>query len=153
MATPTTLEKVDLRIPGGDWQGPIPVPDIDSDGFWAGLREGEVRIMRCQDCGYWIHPPLAGCPECLSMNVKPEATNGRGTIYSFTIVNREFAKGVNPPYAAAFVDLDEQPHLRVLTNIVNCNASDLEIGMRVQAVFHKITDEATLLFFEPEKGA
>ena len=31
--------------------------------------EGELRFLRCQDCGYWIHPPPPVCPKCLSRNL------------------------------------------------------------------------------------
>lgn len=152
MTTETTGD-IELKIPDGDWPGPIPVPDIDSQFFWKGLREHKLLILRCGDCGYWIYSPLASCPQCLSFNVAPEPVSGRGTIYSFTVVHREFAQGIKPPYVAAFVDLDEQPALRLLSNIVNCRVSDVEIGMPVRVVFHDITDDVGLAFFEPVKEA
>ena len=75
-----------------------------------------------------------------------------GTVYSYTVVHREFASGVEPPYVAALVEPDEQAGLRLLTNLVNCSETDLAIGMPVRAVFHDIAETSTLLFFEPARG-
>lgn len=152
----TTLESLaDIRIgmPTGPWEGPVPVPDIDSAPFWDGLRQHRLVILRCDDCGWWVHTPIAGCPRCLSPQVSPQEVGGRGTVYSYTVVNREFAPGIKPPYVAAYVDLVEQDALRLLTNIVNVRVGDLRIGMPVQVAFHDIGD-ATLAFFEPaEEGS
>ena len=131
-----------------EWTGPVPVSDIDAAQFWDGLRSHQLVIRRCADCRFWIHPPLAGCPNCRSMNVGAEPVSGRGTLYAFTVVNREFAPGVKPPYVAAYVDLVEQDSLRLLTNIVNARIGDLTNDMAVQVVYHDIGDE-TLAYFEP----
>jgi uncharacterized OB-fold protein len=142
--------EVDFPEFTGDWEGPIPVPSIDAEPFWTGLREGELRILHCQNCGHWIHPPLARCPVCHSDQLKAEAVSGRGFLYSFTIAHREFAPGIKPPYVVAVVELEEQPGLRLLTNLVNCNAADVEIGLQVRALFRDVSDDAALVFFEPE---
>jgi hypothetical protein len=134
------------------WQGPVPIPDLDSAAFWEGLSQHHLLIMRCNDCDYWVHPPLAGCPRCLSSSLSAQEVSGRGVLYSFTVVNREFAPGIKPPYVAAYVDLDEQEYLRLLTNIVNVRIGDIKIGMAVQVRFVDI-GEATLAMFEPAEEA
>jgi uncharacterized OB-fold protein len=25
--------------------------------YWTSGAEGLMRVLRCQDCGYWLHPP------------------------------------------------------------------------------------------------
>ena len=30
--------------------------------FWQGGRDGELVFLRCQDCGYYLHPPIPICP-------------------------------------------------------------------------------------------
>jgi uncharacterized OB-fold protein len=133
-----------------EWRGPIPVPSIDDEAFWRGLREGELRILHCQDCGHWTHPPLARCPACHSANLRAEAVSGKGFLYTYTIAHREFAPGVEPPYVVAVVELDEQPGLRILSNVVNADHADMAIGMRLQALFRDVSDDAALVYFEPE---
>src|SRR4029078_9358334 len=91
----------------------------------------------------WVHPPLAGCPRCLSPRLSPQEVSGRGRLYSFTVVNREFAPGVKPPYIAAFVDLEEQESLRLLTNLVNVRVADVRMDMAVRVLVHDIRDMTT----------
>ena len=142
-----------LAPPTGPWLGPVPEADIDSAPFWAGLRRHELVILRCPDCATFVHPPQASCPRCLSLSLAPEPVSGRGTVYSFTVANREFAPGIRPPYVVALVDLEEQESLRVVTNLVNVAIGDVRIGMPVRAVFCDLDlgdDAATLAYFEPD---
>jgi uncharacterized OB-fold protein len=140
----------ELGLPALPWTGPVPVPELDTEPYWAGLREHRLLILRCDECGCWIHPPVAGCPRCLSASVSAHEASGRGSVYSYTLVGREFAPGVPPPYAAAYVDLVEQPALRVVTALVNVRASAVRIGMGVRVVFHDV-GPATLAYFEPDE--
>jgi uncharacterized OB-fold protein len=142
-----------MAPPAGPWRGPVPVADIDSAPFWAGLRHHQLLILRCDECRTFVHPPQASCPRCLSLNLTPGAVSGRGTVYSFTVVNREFAPGVRPPYVAALVDLVEQDGLRLVTNLVNLAIGDVQIGMPVRVVFFDVEGEdVTLAYFEPDGG-
>ena len=139
-----------LAPPSGPWTGPVPVADIDSAPFWAGLRRHELAILRCDECRTFVHPPQASCPKCLSLDLTAEAVSGRGSVYSFTVVNREFAPGIKPPYVAALVDLVEQDGLRLVTNLVHLTIADVRIGMPVRVVFHDLDgQDVTLALFEP----
>jgi uncharacterized OB-fold protein len=77
--------------------------------------------------------------------------SGRGIVYTYSIVYREFTPGLPPPYAVAIVELTEQPELRVLANIVNCRTDEIRIGQQVRALYRDISDAATLLYFEPAR--
>ena len=115
----------------------LPVPQItDENGaFWSGGRDGELLIIRCTSCGYWIHPPTPRCPQCLSDSVEPQAVSGRGTVYSYTINRQAWVPGLEVPFVIAMVELDEQPGLRLMTNIVDCPTDEVEIGMPVEVTF------------------
>ena len=64
---------------------PIPQVNDDNRAFWTGGRDGELRIVRCNDCGYYIHPPSPRCPRCLGDDVEPHAVSGRGAVYTYTV--------------------------------------------------------------------
>jgi uncharacterized protein len=115
----------------------LPVPQItDENGaFWTGGRDGELLIIRCTSCGYWIHPPTPRCPQCLSDAVEPQAVSGRGAVYSYTINRQAWVPGLEVPFVIAMVELDEQPGLRLMTNIVDCPTEEVEIGMPVEVAF------------------
>jgi len=139
-----------LAAPSGPWRGPVPVADIDSAPFWDGLRRHELAILRCSECRTWVHPPQASCPRCLALDPVPEPVDGRGTVYSFTVANREFAPGIPPPYVVALVDLDAADGVRLVTNLVNVAVGDVGIGMPVRPLFVDLEGvAATLLYFEP----
>ena len=126
----------------------FPVPQINDDNraFWTGGREGELRIVRCNDCGYYIHPPSPRCPGCLSDDVAPAAVSGRGVVYTYTINRREWSPGLEVPYVIAIVQLDEQTDLRLMTNIVGCAPDDIAIGMPVQVEFRAQGDAFVPVF-------
>ena len=140
-----------LAPPDGLWTGPVGVPDIDSAPFFDGLARHGLVILRCPECCTFVHPPQASCPRCLSLELRPEAVSGRGTVYSFTVANREFAPGIKPPYVVAVVDLEEQDSLRFVTNLVNLTVGEARIGLPVRVVFCDLEGaDATLALFEPD---
>jgi uncharacterized OB-fold protein len=116
---------------------PLPIPQItdDNGAFWMGGRDGELLIVRCAACGFWVHPPSPRCPECLSDAVEPQAVSGRGTVYSYTINRQAWVPGLEVPFVLAIVELDEQPGLRLMTNLVDCLPEEAEIGMPVEVAF------------------
>ena len=114
---------------------PIPRLAEDNVAFWTGGREGHLNIMRCEDCGWRWHPPSPRCPSCFGEQVGAEAVSGQGHIYSFTINRRAWEPDLEVPYVIAIVELDEQPGLRLLTNIIDCAPDEVAIGRAVQASF------------------
>jgi uncharacterized OB-fold protein len=119
---------------------PTPQVNDDNRAFWTSGRDGELQIVRCKDCGYWIHPPSPRCPRCLRSDVAPQVVSGRATVYTFTINRREWSPGLEVPYVIAIVKLDEQSDLRLMTNIVGCGVDEVAIDMPVQVEFREQGD-------------
>lgn len=115
----------------------LPQVDDENRDFWTGGAEGELRIQHCQDCGTWNHPPRPFCPKCLSENVKNDPASGLATIETYTLNYRAWGPGMEVPYVIAVVVLDEQPGLRMTTNIVGMPPEDVRIGMRVRVTFEQ----------------
>ena len=133
---------------------PILPPSEITQFFWDAAREHRLVIQRCDDCGRYIHWPQVRCPNCASERLSPSQVSGRGKVYSFCIVHHVFFPTFADivPYSLAIVELDEQPGLRMLTNIVDCPNDALRIGMAVEVTFE---DGAgyTLPQFRPASGA
>jgi uncharacterized OB-fold protein len=125
---------------------PLPALDDANRAYWTGGATGQLLIVRCADCGYWIHPPSPACPQCLSRNVAPQPTGGRGTVLTFTVNHQLWHPAFPPPYVIALVELDEQQALRVVTNIVDCAPEDLHLGMPVKVRFEQVDDVHIPLF-------
>jgi uncharacterized OB-fold protein len=124
-----------------------PVLDDGNRFFWTSGEDGRLRFLRCQACGYWLHPPGPRCPECCSREVAPEAVSGRGEVWSYT-VNHQPWDGGTEPYAIVLVALPEQDGLRLTSNLVNCPPDDVRIGMPVQVTFER-HDAVWFPLFEP----
>jgi uncharacterized OB-fold protein len=106
-----------------------------NEHFWRGGRDGELRILRCQDDGNWIHPPAPVCPRCLGADVAPEVTSGRGVIHTYTVNHYPWIPGFDPPYVVAIVELAEQEGLRLTTNIVGVAPDEVRSGLPVRVTF------------------
>jgi uncharacterized protein len=117
---------------------PAPAVTDRTAAFWSGGAVGELRIVRCQACGWWLHPPMPLCPQCHGRALVPEVVSGRGTVWSFTVNRYQWNPALEPPYVLAEVELEEQPGLRLLTAIVDCD--DVVIGMPVQVRFEPAGD-------------
>lgn len=124
-----------------------PALDDGNRFFWTSGEDGRLRFLRCQACGYWLHPPGPRCPECGSREVAPEAVSGRGEVWSYT-VNHQPWDGGTEPYAIVLVALPEQRGLRLTSNLVNCPPDDVHIGMPVRVTFER-HDAVWFPLFEP----
>lgn len=123
-----------------------------NEHFWRGGRDGELRFLRCGDCATYVHPPSPRCPGCLSKRLAPEAVSGLGTVHTFTLNHQPWVPAPDHPYAIAIVTLDEQDDLRLMTNVVNCPAESVHVGMRVRVVFDERDDDVWVPLFEPVEG-
>lgn len=112
----------------------LPTTDGPAGFFWASGIDGRLRFLRCSGCSYFIHPPTSYCPRCGGRDIAPEVVSGRGTVHSFT-VNHQPWDGTTDPYIIGVVEMDEQPALRLMTNVVDVAADDVHIGMPVEVVF------------------
>jgi hypothetical protein len=132
----------------------LPAVTPQNEHFWRGGAEGELRFLRCDDCGTWIHPPQPRCPNCLSKAVAPQAASGRGTVLTYTVNHQAWYPDLDPPYVVAIVELPEQDGLRLTTNIVNVEPDDVTFDMAVRVVFEEYPDKrgnVWLPFFEPDR--
>jgi uncharacterized protein len=115
--------------------------------FWTGGREGRLLIDRCRACDRWVHPPRPECPAC-GGTTTPEPVSGAGTVYTFTVDHYPFNPTVPVPYVIALVELVEQEGLRLPTNVVDCDPTEVRIGMPVHVTFEE-QDGAWVPLFGP----
>ena len=123
--------------------------------FWQGGEQGELVFLRCRACGYYIHPPQPVCPIDFGKDLAPEAVSGRGTVATFTVNHQPWIPGMAVPYVIALVAIEEQPELRLQTNIVGCEPEGVRIGMPVEVVFEHREDrhgDVWIPLFQPHGG-
>lgn len=128
---------IDTIIPGRV----LPVIDIDNAAFFEAAARGALIIQRCRDTGLHQYYPRPASIHTMG-EVEWVTVEGKGTVYSFTIIRKNpadpvFAKQV--PYAIALIELPEG--VRIMGNITGCEIEDIHIGLAVQVYFRPV-DEA-----------
>jgi acetyl-CoA acetyltransferase/uncharacterized OB-fold protein len=114
--------------------------------FWTSGEDGTLRIDGCADCGALVHPPAPVCQVCRSTNRTSVPVSGRATVIGFTVNHHPWLPGFDPPYVIANVVLDEDPHVRLTTNIVGCEPDEVRVGQRVEVRFEQHEDVWLPLF-------
>lgn len=73
----------------------------------------KVEGWRCTQCAYPIAQPVQRCPEC-GGEMGSDVFGPSGTIAASTVL-RVRVPGYDPPYAVAYLDLDDGPRVLVHT--------------------------------------
>lgn len=124
---------------------PVGTPSLSSEPYWEGCRAQELRYQRCEQCGAIPSLPMPTCPRCHTRHLEWLVSEGRGTLYSWTVVWRPQHPSFEVPYAPAVVRLDEGYHM--MSAVVGCRPEDLAEGLRLEVEFHEVDDTITLPFF------
>jgi acetyl-CoA acetyltransferase/uncharacterized OB-fold protein len=130
---------------------PLPQLTPANEWFWTSGKDGQLRIQGCGDCGALVHPPVPVCQKCRSRERVPVVVSGRGTVVAFTVNQHQWSPAFEPPYAIANVALEEDPSVRLTTNVVGCDPFDVHVGQRVVVRFEQ-EDDVWLPLFEPAGG-
>lgn len=131
---------------------PWPLMTPTTDVVWDGLKDGELRIMRCRTCSatYW---PFTGCRnhdnEPYLRNMEWVAASGLGRVFTFSIHLQTFHPAFPAPYVFAIVELDEGPLIPATLTGFEPAPGGVHVGDRVRAVFERLDDDAALLRFAP----
>jgi acetyl-CoA acetyltransferase/uncharacterized OB-fold protein len=124
----------------------LPQLTMENEFFWTSGADGQLRLQECGDCASLIHPPQPICRYCHSHNMGVRAVSGRAILSGFTVNHRFSLPGLPANYVVAQVAIEEDPRVRLTTNIVDCDPADLELGRVVEVVFEQAADVWLPLF-------
>jgi uncharacterized OB-fold protein len=121
--------------------------------FFLGLAEGKLLGQRCPKCEKVYIPPRGACPVDGVPTTDEVELPDRGTVTTFCIVNVPFlGQKIEPPYVSAYVLLDGAD-IAFLHLILDIDAADVRMGMRVEAVWKPREEWGTSLdnikYFRP----
>lgn len=126
------------------------LPDLPGlvAAFWKGVKDGELLLQKCSNCGHHRHPPTGVCRACQSFDFDWVPSAGEGTLYSFTVIHHAVHPIVERwvPYTLCLVELDEGP--RILSTVDTDRGEALAIGSRMQLRFRDIATDFRLPVFE-----
>lgn len=127
---------------------PVPLPPqlvSESMPYWEATRDGRLVVQRCADTHRLIWPPRPMSP--WGKRLVPEwfEVSGRGRIWSFCVPHPPLLPPFSDvaPYNVIVVELDEDPTVRMVGNLVSHEGAPLdsvdhatiEIGQPVRAIF------------------
>jgi uncharacterized OB-fold protein len=122
------------------------VPTSLSAPFWEAAKERRLVIRRCLKCGHYHHPPNGQCPHCLSLDLSWQQVSGRGRVYEFTVMYEARVSGFEQaiPYACIVVELDEEPGVFLVANLIDSPISAIRVGLPVRVDFEELPDGTVL---------
>ena len=118
----------------------FPLPDLTwppTAEFWAGAARRELRIPRCDGCARLRWYPEPSCRYCQAGGHTWETMSGRGTLFSWVVVTHPFLAQFRDkvPFVPALVALDEDPAVRLASEIVGIDPEEITFGMAVEVTF------------------
>jgi uncharacterized protein len=130
---------------------PLPTLDPDSAPYWEGIHHAELRLQRCHHCGTYRWPARVMCNRCFSFEADWSTVSGKGTLASWVQTCRAFLPVFEDdvPYINVTVRLAEQDDILII-GIMSDGTIVPYMNMPVRAVFKRVSDAASLLFWAPE---
>lgn len=138
-----------------DYDKPLPEPNQFTKFYWEAAKRHQLAIQKCSACGRFNHWPRPVCRFCQSDKLAPQVVSGKGKIYTYTVTHYPYHQAFlkQGPYAVILVELDEDPRVRVMSNLVDYKPEQLKVGAPVEVVFDDVTPEFTLPKFRPSASA
>ena len=128
-------------------------PDLDNpltSPFWIAASEDRLSLPHCESCERFVWYPQPHCANC-GAGLSWKDVSGAATLAGFSIVERPlfpaFAKWA--PYIVALVSIDEQPDVRLVSQLVDCNRQQLSCDMRLQVTFRELEVDGGVFYKAP----
>ena len=122
-----------------------PMSDL-AEPFFAGARDGQLRLQQCRSCKQYQFYPRTICSHCSSGEIDWATASGEGVIASFTVVRRAVSKAYEAPYVVALIDLAEGP--RMMSALVDVDPESVAIGQSVTVAFADWSEDISMPVFK-----
>jgi uncharacterized OB-fold protein len=142
----------------------FPLPDLEDPRtaeYFAGAARGELVVPRCDACAAWCWYPAKACPACGASAFTWTAMSGRGRLFAWAVVERAFLPAFADmvPFVTALVAMDDDPAVRIVSYVVDCDPATLVADLPVEVVyrplaFPTVPDRSVVVpMFVPASGA
>lgn len=131
---------------------PLPEFRPETKPYWDAARNHELVIPRSKTTGeYFFYPRALSPGEDMTEDIEWVKASGKAKVWTYAIHHMGPTKAYKgePPYVVALVETDEG--VKMMTDIVDVDPHDVQVGMEVEVVFDDVTDEVTLPKFKPVK--
>ena len=110
------------------------------------LNQGELWLQYCLNCKKYIFYPRSHCPVCWQSELEWRKSQGKGRVYSYSIIYAQSMTDHEVPYIYSLVTLEEG--VRLATHIVECDPKEVYVDMPVEMAIRK-TGEQLMPVFKP----
>ncbi|HIF98423.1 MAG TPA: Zn-ribbon domain-containing OB-fold protein [Myxococcales bacterium] len=131
---------------------PPPLADPTTLPWWEAAADHRLVVQRCADCQATRLPPAPVCAACRSTEFDWTEVPGAGSVYTFTIVHRPIAADQQLPFVIAVVALENSGGLRMISNLVEVDPDDVEIGMALEVVWEDMSEDLAIPRFRPQRA-
>ncbi len=136
-----------------EYKKPLPEFRPETKPYWEAAKRHELVLPKSKtDNRFFFYPRALSPFEDMTQEIDWEKASGRGKVWTYSVhhMGPTPAYKGEPPYVVALVELDEG--VKMMTNIVECDPSEVKIGMEVEVVFDDVTEEVTLPKFRPVRS-
>lgn len=131
---------------------PPPLADATTLPWWEAAAEHRLVVQRCAACQATRLPPAPVCAECRSADFNWQEVPGAGSVYTFTIVHRPIAADQQLPFVIAVVALEDAGGVRMISNLVQVDPDEVEVGMPVEVVWEDMSEDLAIPRFRPQRA-
>ena len=98
-----------------------------------------LTAQRCNECGTYFYSGRKNCLQCGAEPMAPAPLNGRGRLFTYTIVYKQLPGALmQVPYGIAVVEMDEGVHVQA---VVDQDYENLKVGMDMEIYFDKVAED------------
>ena len=107
-----------------------------------------LEATKCPSCNKLFFPPKTICPYCGNKNLEKTELSGKGTLVSFTRIEKPADEYTYmSPYYVGIVELEEG--IKVAASLVDVDEQEIKEGMKVEMAFRKyyaVGDEGVIYY-------
>lgn len=99
-----------------------------------------LEAGKCKKCGKTYFPSRLICHDCHGREFATVQLSKQGKVVTFTVIRiapSQFAD--QAPYAMGIIEVDSG--VRLMTQIVDCDLNEINIGMPVKLEFRKVLED------------
>lgn len=122
----------------------------DTAPFWDGAAQGRLMLQYCTVTSRYQFYPRPASIHSGRHTLQWRQAGGRGRLAAWTVDRISASPAGEPPRIHAYVDLDEG--VRILTWLVDCDASTLAVGQAVALRWVPLPGELQWPAFTPCAG-
>lgn len=128
-------------------------PDLNNHltgPLWQAAAQGKLKIPYCTYCRTHVWYPVHACPDC-GMQTTWHDISGRGSVFSFTVIRRPlfYAFAEWTPFISVLITPEEAPHIRLVSQLVDCSPEDVCCDMPVEVCFRELSLPDSPVFTAP----